>query len=61
MFQKIRIELYGQLSKVPGRTFQIWMLRHSVILYGSSELNVLAKRLLMEATLKFVKNTKRLS
>ena len=59
----MRNELFGQLSEVPGLITSNLDAKAlcEVILYGSSKLNVLANRLDMEATLLFIKNTKRFS
>ena len=61
LFQAMRNELFGRLSEVPGPKISNLSATEicELILYGSSELNVLANRLLMEATLHFIKNTKR--
>ena len=61
LFQAMRNKLFGQLSEVPGLKISNLLATEicELILYGSSELNVLANRLLMEATLHFIKNAKR--
>ena len=59
LFQAMWNELFGQLSEVPGLKISnlsaTVCIICEVILYGSSELNVLANRLLMEATFQFIK------
>ena len=61
LFQAMRSELFGQLSEVPGFKISNLLAKEicELILYGSSELKLLANRLLMEATLHFIKNTKK--
>ena len=63
LLQTMRNELFGQLSHILG--FSILDLNAKVlcemILYGSSKLNVLVNRHLIEATLQFIQSTKRFS
>ena len=63
LLQTMRNELFGQLSHVLW--FSILDLDAKVlcemILYGSSKLNVLVNRHLIEATLQFIQSTKRFS
>ena len=63
LFQTMSNEIFGQFSKVPGLNISNLAAKTlcKVMLYGSSKLNVLANRLEMEATLLFIKNTKRFS
>ena len=59
----MQIKLFGQLSKVPGLIISNLDATAlcEVILYRSSEFNSFANGLLLEATLQFIKNTKRCS
>ena len=50
--------LVGFLKSLDSK-FQTATENCEVILYGGSELDILANRLLMEATLQFIKNNKR--
>ena len=61
LYDIMRCDLLGQLSEIPG----IDISNHdsnslcTLLLYGSSLLNVIANRIIMEATISFIKETKR--
>ena len=55
-------DLLGQLSEIPGLDISQHDSKSlcTLLLYGSPSLNIIANRMIMEATISFIKETKRL-
>ena len=63
MFLPMRIDLFGQLFDIPG--LDIMNLDSNALcklfLFGSSQLNVVANRIILEATIAFIEKPNRFS
>ena len=61
LYDIMRHDLLGQLSEIPGFDISHYDSKSlcTLHLYGSSLLNVIATRIIMEATISFIKETKR--
>ena len=61
LFSTMRIDLFGQLTDIPG--LDITNLESNalceLLLFGSSQLNVMANRIILEATIAFIDKTNR--
>ena len=57
----MRCDLFGQLSEIPGLDISNYDSKSlcALLLYGSPLLNIIANRIIMEATISFIKETKR--
>ena len=62
LYDIMRCDLLGQLSEIPGLDISHHDSKSlcTLLLYGSPSLNVIANRIIMEATISFIKETKRL-
>ena len=61
LYDEMRSDLLGQISEIPGLDISQYNLKSfcTLLLYGSPLLNVIANRMIMEATISFIKETKR--
>ena len=61
LYDIIRCDILGQLSEIPGLDISQYDSKPlcTLLLYGSPLLNVFANRIIMEATISFLKETKR--
>ena len=61
LFSPMRIDLFGQLTDIPG--LNIMNLDSNalcdLLLFGSSQLNIMANRIILEATIAFIDKTNR--
>ena len=62
LYDIMRCDLLGQLSEIPGLDISNYDSKSicTLLLYGSPLMNVTANRIIMEATISFIKETKRL-
>ena len=62
LYDIMRCDLLGQLSEIPGLDISQHDSKSlcTLLLYGSPSLNIIANRIIMEATISFIKETKRL-
>ena len=61
LYDIMRCDLFGQLSEIPGLDISNYDSKSlcTLLLYGSPLLNIIANRIIMEATISFIKETKR--
>ena len=61
LYDIMRCDLLGQLSEIPGLEISHYDSKSlcALLLYGSPLLNIIANRIIMEATISFIKETKR--
>ena len=61
LYDIMRCDLLGQLSEIPGLEISHYNSKSicALLLYGSPLLNIIANRIIMEATISFIKETKR--
>ncbi len=58
----MRRDLFDQLSKIPGLSFDLDdKPLCDLLLFGDSHYNVITNTMILEATISFIKNTKRFS
>ena len=62
LYDIMHCDLLGQLSEIPGLDISHHDSKSlcTLLLYGSPSLNVIANRIIVEATISFIKETKRL-
>ena len=62
LYDIMRCDLLGQLSEIPGLNISQHDSKSlcTLLIYGSPSLNIIANRIILEATISFIKETKRL-
>ena len=61
LYDEMRCDLLDQISEIPGLDISQYNLKSfcTLLLYGSPLLNIIANRMILEATISFIKETKR--